>query len=352
MRRDDGTMLALAVAGVTAGVALVAQRRRRPPPMGSANVDAYLDLEHPAHQAGNLEDYYPETARGELGPESHGDRVFWAGRGYQRIGYVGPTDGRMLPIPSRYASPISGNTFDGAKMGALVRAIKEGADPVVHPGYAMLGLVTKTDVDEGVEYGDPRPYTSDDIGEVNADVRDGNHRTFAALLAGAPFTWVLISDATVQDLFNPDGPRKSYFDRLYTEIRRLQRDAGATLLTRPRRKRVRRTAELDRVEKQHAEAKAQIFRLRQQLVQEFDDMGDGLSWTMEDRLERPQTFLRARLSRARDEGDEALIDRYHDSADRKELSALNKRQRDLWSRLWDLQVATGIDPRTGKAARR
>ena len=150
----------------------------------------------------------------------------------------------MVPIEARYVEPMPGNLFNSEKFSALVQAIKNGEAPIVAPGYAHLNIVDRSDVSESQEYADDiaimscgaEPYQRSDIGALTAQVRDGNHRSFAPLVTGAPFTWIRISDSTKDDIFNPTASTKSYADRLYREIRRAQKKHDAPLLKRPRKK--------------------------------------------------------------------------------------------------------------------
>lgn len=335
------TRLALGAAGVIAGLSMASRRRTR----GSRAADAWRDLEYMAERGGDLHEHYPRTAAGQM-QLGLGERVFWAGRGYRKIGYVGPTDGRMVPIEARYAEPIEGNIFYPDKLSALVSAVKSGDQPVVDSGYADLLLLSGQHVRESHEYGEDRPWDSDDIGALYADVRDGNHRTMAALLAGSDFTWVRMSESTRQELLRPSPDRKRASDKLYAAIRRAQRAHGAPLIKRPRRKRVH--PQLARVTQQHDRLKARERELYQALLREFEDLGDGSAWTLDQRLERPQLFLRQRLGRARDEGDEDLLDRYFDHPLTAQVNRVYEQKRKASDQLWELRKASGLDPRTGE----
>jgi len=331
----------LALAAVATLAAAASLRRGR----GSRAADAWLDLEYMADRGGDLHEHYPQTAAGQMQLGS-GEQVFWAGRGYRKIGYVGPTDGRMVSIEARYAEPIDGNIFYPEKLSALVGAVRDGDQPVVDSGYADLMLLSGQDVRESQEYDDERPWDSDDIGALYADVRDGNHRTMAALLAGSDFTWVRMSDSTRQELLRPSPARKRASDKLYAAIRRAQRAHGAPLIQRPRRKRAH--PDLARATKQHDRLKTRERELYQELLREFEDLGDGFAWTLEQRLERPQLFLRQRLGRARDEGDDTLLDRYFDHPLKTQLDRVYEQKRKASDRLWELRKASGLDPRTGE----
>ena len=224
--------------GAVAILAAVAETRKRT--KGSPSVEAWEELTNLAqssHQG--LQQHFPQTARGQL--EVYlGEETFWAGRGNRQIGFSGPTDGRMVPVEARYVMPMSENIFYGEKLASLVEAIREGWRPVVRPGYGHFSLVDQTDIEESHDYAEwelGEPYEEEDKGALRVTVRDGNHRTFAALVAGAPFVWVLLSDSDRQDIFMPPPSMKRTYDKLYAAIRKAQRQAGAPLLKRPRRER-------------------------------------------------------------------------------------------------------------------
>jgi hypothetical protein len=340
MRRDRGALAALGAAGALAGLAALSGHGR-----GSRAADAWRDLEQMTGRGGDLSRHYPQTAAGRMEP-GLGEDVFWAGRGYRKIGYIGPTDGTMVPIEARYAEPIEGNIFYPEKLSALVSAIQSGDQPIVEAGYAHLMLIDGGDVEESHEYGDERPWERDDKGALHADVRDGNHRTMAALLAGSDFTWVRLSDATKQDVFRPPKGRERAMAKLYTEIRRAQRAHGAPLLKRPRKR--KRSTELVGLEARYNALRAEERRLEQQLLRDLEDLGDGLVYTLAERLERPQTFLRARLARAREQGDTATLRRYERHPTHQRREEVRRMRQDAFDKLWDLRTAAGLDPRNGQ----
>jgi hypothetical protein len=330
--------LALGAAGALAVLSLASRRR------GSRGADAHLDLAYLAEGEGDLAEHYPQTAAGRLEP-GRGEDVFWAGRGYRKIGYIGPTDGTMVPIDARYADPISGNIFYPEKLSALVAAVQAGDQPVVDVGYAELMLLSQQHVTESVEYSDERPWEAADVGDLYADVRDGNHRTMAALISGAPFTWVRMSASTKQDLVHIPKGREAYTKRLYAAIRRAQREAGVPVFQRPRRR--RKSQRLIEAEAQYDRLMRRERELYRALLRDLEDMGDGRDFSMAERLERAQTFLRSRLRRAHEQGDEALIERYHAHPLREQKAQVAKQREQAFSRRWDLRRDAGLDPRTG-----
>ena len=155
-----------------------------------------------ARHAG-LEAYFPETAAGTMKPKHRGERLFAA----DGIQFLANGDGTMVPIEAANLEAMSENEWDRAKFSALVEAIEGREEPVVIPGYADLDM---------------------EHGALTAQVRDGNHRTFAPIAAGGGFSWVLMSDSTRQEL-NEDPKRT---ELLYRAIRKAQRERGAPLFQR------------------------------------------------------------------------------------------------------------------------
>ncbi len=255
--------------------------------------------------------YFPETA---AGMEQHrGEYVFWAGE----LGYLGNTDGTMVPVDAEGLAAMPENIWDERKFSALVDAAESGAQPVVYPGYADLFL---------------------EDGALTAQVRDGNHRTFAAVVAGAPFSWVLMSDRTKQEL-GEDG-----YDRaLYRAIRKAQREQGAPMFKRKSASRLKGGA--------HAELLAGERRydeITQAMTDYYSTMlrkhgrAEGTGYSLEEQLQRPQMFWR---TRARELSERHDID-WHDDPLVRQGAALERERQELWQWLWDARKAAGLDPRT------
>ncbi len=238
---------------------------------GLKNVDSASDLgaymEEFMGQV-ELEEFYPQTARGET-PVYAGEKVH---RG-QRVGWAG-TPGELFEVDSDYAYPIEGNIFDYRKLAAVAGSGSQR--PVFRPGYGIFSVVDADDIRESLEYGVTgygRPYTTGDeeldyfltfpdyaieerdgvspgergykaaktrferelraaerrgdgdFGALTVQVRDGNHRTFGAIIGGESTVWVQIYGNQLQDLQNPELQ--------YPRIRRLRKELGI----RPRRRR-------------------------------------------------------------------------------------------------------------------
>jgi hypothetical protein len=199
---------------------------------------------------GEFEDYYPESASGELEDEQTPyfvRNVIWIG-----------DEGKMIRADPDYMQHIFGNIFDPDKLASIVNGIHDHPDRVrFYAPYGTASRIGRQEVVESQQYwedeGLDRPYTTGDdeldeylkdpeeaisyelIGvaswaepgdkeweEAKADlekrlqeaindedgdfgswaitVRDGNHRAFGAVLAGEPYVYVRLEDNQYQDL--------------------------------------------------------------------------------------------------------------------------------------------------------
>jgi hypothetical protein len=268
-----------------------------------------------------LAEHFPETSAGEVRPRS--GESYYAADG---VRYVGRDDGSMVPVRADQLEPMPENIWDADKFSALVEAAESGEDPAVDPGYADLWL---------------------EDGELRAQVRDGNHRTFAPVAAGGDFSWVMMSDRTKQELNERAAP-----EALYRAVRKAQKGAGAPLFKREQASRVRpgKRAELLEAERRYLDLEAQIDDLQRGLLQIYGPSTRSGGYSLEEQLRRPAVFWRQRLGELSAEQREA----YHDSALGERLRVLYDERMDLGSRLYDLRKAAGLkhgerlDPVTGK----
>jgi len=368
----SGNFFAMGAIAALAAVGLARKGSRSPGPYvragalslnktGSRTVDAYVALRDEVQSrldegrvsSQDLAEYYPKTAKGKLKPYT-GDNVFWSGRGFRQYGIAGPMDGTMVPIEARYVQPMPLNIFDYDKLAALVDAIDSGDRPVVHAGYAHLNLVTRGEVEESRDYAEDieleshaKPFSDDDVGALTAQVRDGNHRSFAGLIVGADIAWVRMGDADKQDLIERRGEPR--IDKLYTAIRRAQRDHGAPVFKRPRRKALKVSPELDLAEARYAYLKAEQDRLERLVYLRYYDNGESYAFTEKERLARVGMYLRLLFGRMRERDPMFLLELRKDP-DYMRLAEVQKERTDIHGRLWDLRTAAGIDPRTGERA--
>jgi hypothetical protein len=268
---------------------------------------------------GELADFFPETARNKKKPRK-GEMIFEAGG----IGYVGNRDGRMVPIAAENLVPMEENLWDRTKFATLVEAVRQRGDILVDPGYADLW---------------------EEDGQLQAQVRDGNHRVFAPIVAGEDVSWVLMSDRTTQELDERQGGTKS--DRLYTLIRKAQKEAGAPLFQRKKTAQVKRSgaasAAVDELRTLEARS-LEIERLETAYYQDMLRKHGFVPFRDEaQQLANPQMYWKLRLKElAKERGEDRVYGQFRNAAHEKR----QKEAMELFSRIYDLRQKAGIDPRT------
>jgi len=281
-------------------------------------LEDFLDVPHQGLAA-----HFPKTAAGQQAVGPH-EEVFWAGD----IGYLGRRDGSMVPVAAENLEPIQENIFTPEKFAALTDAIRQRLLPVVDPGYAHLSL---------------------EDGQLVAQIRDGHHRTLAAVAAGAAFSWVMMSDHDRQLLDESEGQPE--LERLYRAIRKAQRAHDAPEFKRKTRSRIKKNApvlaELIAAERRWIEVEALIFTMLHRLFTIYGHPQTG--YDIEDQLRRPHIFWNKRLGELLAEhGRDWLYETYGQSAEAQQLNALRDERSSLHVRLYDLRRAAGINPITEK----
>jgi hypothetical protein len=264
-------------------------------------------------EPGELSDYFPETAAGTLRPGDH-EGLFCPVDG---LCYVGNNDGTMVPIEAESLEEIEGNTFDPVKFSTLVHAIGNG-EVIVQPGYADLFL---------------------EHGELTAQVRDGNHRTFAALGAGATFSWVMISDSTKQDI------DEGLNDKLYKAIRAAQKTHGVPLLRRRETSKLKGGSKalkaLQKAEREYIDARQAVHEYHQEMLRRFGKA--ATPHELEEQLERPQIFWRIRLKElVEKKGHDWVLAKIYGLKESKLADRLQEQIGEL--NLYDLRKAAGLNP--------
>jgi hypothetical protein len=239
-----------------------------------------------------------------------------------------------VPIGADNLEAMPENIWDADKLAALVEAAGGREQVLVYPGYADLWVKN---------------------GELCAQVRDGNHRTFAAIEAGSDFAWVLMSDSTRQSLDLREGPTQEV---LYRAIRKAQSDYGAPLFKR-RRNTIRKGSKYDvllAVEREHAALTKALDEALQAMLLRFGAVEDT-GYPLEEQLQRPDIFWRLRLGElAKQHGRDFILDTVYDSPEGAKKRELEKRRGALFDTLFDLRKAAGLkhaerlDPVTGLVA--
>lgn len=265
--------------------------------------------------------YFPESASGRIQPR-RGERIFWTDDG--GLGFVGNTDGTMVPIDAWHIEATPENTFHPGKFSSLVDAIEGGDRPLVYPGYADL------DVENG---------------ELVAIVRDGNHRTLAPFAAGATSAWVMISDNARQRVDRGDDKRA---DSIYRAIRKSQRAAHAPLFQRASASRLRKASPaLDSLRAAEARWNAidkAITEIQRAMLRHYGPARSG--YTLDEQLQRPGLFWKSRVQEIY-QSDRAEWERLvlEDTA-MNQARALEEERTALYPTLYDLRTQVGMDPRT------
>lgn len=130
--------------------------------------------------------------------EDYSEEQLYDGRVVSWIG----NPGVMMRIPADRVIPVLDNMFYPDQIATYYDYIKRNYAPPLHAPAARIHFVSDTLVeesqqadDEGLlhEMGLTRLWSERDIGEPYAVLIDGNHRAFAAILAGAPYIWVYVS---------------------------------------------------------------------------------------------------------------------------------------------------------------
>lgn len=216
-------------------------------------------------------EYYPKSAAGELRPSYGWTEMIGEGVRWQ----VEP--GSAVWIESRYLRPIAGNIFDEHKLGAVAKAVKqarreERSTIAMMAGYGQIHRLDPEWIAESQAYrddniGDPfttgdrqldewlvRRYNREnddeeenqemeerlaeavasnqgDLGQWTATVRDGNHRTFGAVLGGEQKVAIRLYDNDEQEL--RELCREGFNNRRSLERRDLLRKAIADTRMRP-----------------------------------------------------------------------------------------------------------------------
>jgi hypothetical protein len=203
------------------------------------------------------EDYSDEEYFEDLDQETIDNEKKWGNIYYGRnIAWIG-TAGKMVRADVNNIYPISGNIFDRTKIRSLVDKIAHAEERVYL--YAPYGMVKKVDIQtiiESLEGYDHNPLTtgddeldeyikdkeeylsiydgeekieaqqemeqelkkaiasnSGDLGEFIFQIRDGNHRAFAAKALGESYIWMSIAENQLMDIKEGD-----YYDSSYKEL--------------------------------------------------------------------------------------------------------------------------------------
>lgn len=124
----------------------------------------------------------PKQARAR-GNTYQGIRARWSG-----------VPGNVMKIDADLIMPTTHNKFSADQLASYYRSIKAGK--LLPTPIARVEIVEPIDVEASrIEYKDgnlSRPLREKDIGKPFAVLTDGNHRAFAAILAGEPYVYVYV----------------------------------------------------------------------------------------------------------------------------------------------------------------
>jgi hypothetical protein len=208
--------------------------------------------------------------------------------------------------------------FDPEKLRAVADAVEGGHQPVFYAGYGDVWL---------------------EDGELHAQARDGNHRTFGAMIGGASPAYLIIMSNTLQDLEEP------FSDKLYRAIRRAQREAGIPQWKRRRKQGRRKVAKkhlepLLEAERAVLTAQEDIDKARRYVLQKFSDLTDA------EISELDSYGLRVRTKLLWQNLSDEDLDTVAEDEMVSVMGILERQREQAWSRAYDLRQAAGLDPRT------
>lgn len=139
----------------------------------------------------------------------YGRRVIW----YREGGHY------VIRVKAHLVQAMSGNQWDWNHFMGLYETIATGDRPLLETPAARVHTVSKADVayheeiletqgeDELEQYleeaGIQASYTRADIGQYRAQLVDGNHRAFSAILAGESYIFVTVGP-NYRDDIDPD----------------------------------------------------------------------------------------------------------------------------------------------------
>jgi len=201
--------------------------------------------DQPNYETEYDEDFYPDLDKSKIEYEKKFDNIYH-GRNVKWIG----TSGRMVRADAHYVYPIQGNIFYDEKISQLTDKIISSPEKIIlYAPYGEMSRVDAASIKESIEYQDDyghaplttgdeeldlylknkdeyieNSWEAEDVGEENFraqmekeikeaeetgegdfgefifQIRDGNHRAFAAINAGEEYIWIRISNNQMQDI--------------------------------------------------------------------------------------------------------------------------------------------------------
>jgi hypothetical protein len=151
--------------------------------------------------------YYPETFAQSLVPKE-GEQIFWSSTSASKVGFIGPSNGRVIPISIDCLEVTRSNQLDYEKVISLLQWIKSGKNTVLFcPRLNQIKLIKEKDQLK-----------------IGVKIVDGHHRIFACILAGIETIWFPITQHLQSKILTNEP--------LYKSIRLSQLSHGVPLFNR------------------------------------------------------------------------------------------------------------------------
>lgn len=182
---------------------LRAKYYRRNPMTTIQSLETYIDMADVSDWEAfeYAKEFYPDSLTDpDKFLEEHPERAGYRYMHGRNFTFVGPR-GRLLKVYAEDIEPVEGNIFYFQKLQGLAAAPKFTDFKIpLFVGYVDPWVMSPSIYEEKIEYEDEYyEPDEDDIGEIFFQLRDGNHRTIAALISGEPYVYVQVSAITYQD---------------------------------------------------------------------------------------------------------------------------------------------------------
>lgn len=176
----------------------------------------------------------------------------------RHVTWIAEDDAKLLKVEPDQVIATQGNIFSAAKLGTFAKMMRQGEIPYALMPHGYLDKVTQTDIEETQEArhddllydGMTRPFVDDDLGKTIVRLNSGNHRAFAAFMAGEPHIWVALIDRRNPRRSNPArkaavdaadavvawagrGDRDYIANVTEAQLARFEKDSNAPLVERP-----------------------------------------------------------------------------------------------------------------------
>lgn len=180
------------------------------------------------------DDFYPDIDAEKIEYEENLNNIYCG----KKVCWIGD-EGKMMKVSVNYIYSIQGNQFYQDKLSHLTNRILASDRTYLYAPYGIMSIIDIDDIKESLEYADHgyehRPLTtgddyldhyilnksdfdeeeseemdkaledalaanSGDLGKQLVQVRDGNHRAFAAKAAGEDYIWIKMYENQFNDV--------------------------------------------------------------------------------------------------------------------------------------------------------